>query len=94
MELSDINGIIRADGYRVDGGSIIDLIEPTEILAAQEKSNSYLFVLVKLSDGRFAALWERHATVANTVEEFSLNDDDHDPVLNFHEKTLLLYGVK
>lgn len=94
MELSNIQEIIRFAGYRVDGGSILDLVDVESIVAAQPKSAGYLFVLVHLKSGKVAALWESHATIADSIETLSLNDDDHDPVLNHHEKTLVLYGVK
>lgn len=94
MVIVDIREIIRAVGYRVDGGSIIDLVDPVEIIAAQPKSAGYLFALVKLANGKVAALWESHATIADSYEILTLSDDDHDPALNHHEKTLVRYGVK
>lgn len=93
MQLEDIRAIISAPDYRVVNGSIVDLVDPEELLAGQTKDKGYVFALILLSNGKCAALWESHAVIADTVETLLNGTEDVDGVLNNHERTLVTYGV-
>jgi len=96
MEISDIRKIIEVPGYLVEGGSILDLIDVEEIAASQPVSKGYLFVAVRLKNGKAAAIWESHAAIGESLDVLSFGSEElgkeRDPVLNNHEKSLIIYG--
>lgn len=77
---------IIAPGLTVTGGEKDELVW-AETLAYQAASAGYLFALVRLQSGRYAAVWQHHATVG-TLEELTTWDTEL-AVLNRHERSLV-----
>lgn len=80
------------DGFVVEGGSPLEM-QISEVVAYQQIKDGYLFGFLKLLNGRLAAVWETHAYLGDTMEQFE-GSADYDPQLNHHERTLVRYGVK
>lgn len=93
MTAHELKDVLSSSGYRVDGGTLFDVADFVEVLASQPKSKGYLFAALTLKDGRVAAVWETHAAIAASMQVL-FGDEEHDPALNNHEKTLVTYGVK
>lgn len=93
MTSDEIRSILSVVGYRVAGGTILDVMDYESVLASQPRSAGYLFVVLKLKNGKVAALWENHAAIAESLDVM-FGDAEHDPILNHHERLLLTYGNK
>ena len=63
---------VLAPGLVVEGGDKTDLVH-AETLGYQPDKAGYLFAVVKLASGKFAAIWQGHATIVDTVDELQLN---------------------
>lgn len=77
---------VLAPGLAVDGGAPEDL-DLAACLAYQPARDGYLFALVRLTSGRYAAVWQRHAAVRDSLEELTTADPAR-AVLNLHERAL------
>lgn len=76
-----------APGLAVDGGNPSELVL-AETLAYQPAAKGYLFAAVRAVNGRYAAVWQRHAVIRDTLAELTTADSQV-AVLNRHERALV-----
>lgn len=63
---------ILAPGLQVEGGEKADLVHAAT-LAYQSDKAGYLFAVVKLANGKFAAVWQGHAVIEADADDLPLN---------------------
>jgi hypothetical protein len=78
---------VLAPGLHVQGGGQSELIHD-ETLAYQPANQGYLFAVVKLANGRYAAIWQAHAWIMDTFEQLTVKNGQDD-ILNKHEIALI-----